>query len=94
MSRFFDIIAFIFPIFFWIVFVTIMISAQKMKKAQKRPASFSSFNMPKATSDSHPQSHQQQVNYSNAYSRKDTTKDSGIVDAPLTEAERNVLYGK
>lgn len=95
MGYLFDVIAIIFPIaFFWIFFVTIIIAVQKNKKAQNKPASFHSFNAPKATTVSHPESHERQVHYSATYSRKNTTKDSGIVDAPLSEAEKNVLYGK
>ncbi len=39
-------------------------------------------------------SHLSQVNYSQAYSqRKDEVKDT-VKDKPLSEAERNVLYGR
>lgn len=38
-------------------------------------------------------SHAAQMSYSQYYSEK-PIKDSGIHDGPLSEAERNVLYGK
>lgn len=95
MSNVFDIIMMIFPIVFFLIFFTVfMVIIKRSKEIQKKVNSFHTFNAPKATSVSHPESHDQQVNYSQAYSRKDTTRDSGIVDAPLSEAEKNVLYGK
>ncbi|MBE6115544.1 MAG: hypothetical protein E7187_01785 [Erysipelotrichaceae bacterium] len=95
MSTVFDIIMMIFPIiFFWVFFTVFMVIIKRSKDIQKRVNSFHTFNAPKATSVSHPESHERQVHYSQAYSKKNTTRDSGIVDAPLSEAEKNVLYGK
>ena len=39
-------------------------------------------------------SHKNQLDYSESYSANNSAKDSGIKDKPLSEAERNVLYGK
>lgn len=41
-----------------------------------------------------PNSHAGQHNYSTAYSQKKTESRGTIKDPPLSEAERNVLYGK
>jgi len=41
-----------------------------------------------------PNSHASQHNYSAAYSQKKTESRGTIKDPPLSEAERNVLYGK
>ena len=95
MRNVFDIIMIIFPIiFFWIFFTTFIFIIKRSKDINKKVNSFHTFNAPKATSVFNPESHERQVHYSQAYSRKDSTRDSGIVDAPLSEAEKNVLYGK
>ncbi len=41
-----------------------------------------------------PDTHRQQVTYSHRYSRKKTESRDAVRDKPLSEAERNVLYGK
>lgn len=94
MSRFFDVIAIIFPIVFWAVFFVIVINARTANNKyndKKHPPVYKQRKLPTPEAGG---SHDQQVFYSNVYSRKDTTKDSGIHDGPLSEAERNVLYGK
>ena len=40
------------------------------------------------------ESHQQQITYSHRYSMKKTESRDTVKDKPLSEAERNVLYGK
>ena len=94
MSRFFDIIAIVFPIIFWVAFFVIAINAHtannKYKQNKKQPV----IRQTKLPTPEAGGSHDQQVFYSNVYSRKETTKDSGIHDGPLSEAEKNVLYGK
>ena len=38
--------------------------------------------------------HQQQITYSHQYSRNKTESINAVKDKPLSEAEKNVLYGK
>ena len=39
-------------------------------------------------------SHDEMINYSEEYSNRNSSLDSGIKDKPMSEAERNVFYGK
>ena len=93
MNYLFDVMAFVFPIIFWIIFITVLVSAKKANSTRRKSAP--RYTVPSRTPiRSEEGSHQQQVDYSHAYSVKNTTRDSEIHDAPLTEAEKNVLYGK
>ena len=93
MSYLIDIMAIAIPIIFWIIFFSIIVSLKKNASNQKKAPPV--YTIPsKAAINPQQGSHQRQVDYSQAYSIKNTTKDSGIHDAPLTEAEKNVLYGK
>lgn len=94
MSGFFDIISIVFPIIFWVAFFVIALNARTANNKyndKKRPPVYKKRKLQTPQAGG---SHDQQLLYSNVYSRKDTTKDSGIHDGPLSEAERNVLYGK
>lgn len=92
------------PLIFNIVFITIFISiiASFFSVAKKRNSitKNNGFTFPKVNSSQHEGihndrfSHQNMHDYSEAYSTNNTVKDSGIKDKPLSEAEKNVLYGK
>lgn len=94
---FYRIIPIIMTIFsfviFFIVFATIISSFAKMNK--RRGTVINNPAWKKAQQDNADLSHQQHYDYSKAYSKANSTKaDNGIKDKPLSEAERNVLYGK
>ena len=92
----------IFPIIFvsfFVLFFSIFIisifkalrSNSNVRKVNGRPSG----SVPHFFTDplvDHNDPHEKQVSYSHVYSQK--SHDSGIKDKPLSEAERNVLYGK
>ena len=92
----------IFPIIFvsfFVLFFSIFIisifkalrSNSNVRKVNGRPSG----SVPHFFTDQkadHNDPHDKQVSYSHVYSQK--SHDSGIKDKPLSEAERNVLYGK
>ena len=94
----------LFPIVFGIVFLSIFSSVifgfiSTARQAGKVKKNFSA-QFPKYPAEKHEgihndrYSHKNQLDYSEAYSANNSVKDSGIKDKPLSEAERNVLYGK
>ena len=93
MDYLFEVMSFVIPVIFWIIFISVMVNIGKARSNSKNSAP--RYTIPsKTTAKAGEGSHQQQVDYSHAYSVKNTTRDSEIHDAPLTEAEKNVLYGK
>ena len=82
-----------FVIFFTAIFLSIFRATRTSRNVRNVSSKTSAF-IPKVVSDlsDHNDPHGKQVTYSHAYSQK--SHDSGIKDKPLTEAERNVLYGK
>ena len=89
-----------FSIVFITVFISIFISAITTIKRTRQITGKSSFNFPKINDNKYEGihndsfSHQKMHDYSQSYSVNNTVKDSGIKDKPLSEAEKNVLYGK
>ena len=94
---FFFIVSFIFtivPIIFIISIVAIIFSTRG-KKAQKVSRTYhqqrtSTVNGVHNSTFSHENLHE----YSTQYANANSVKDSGIKDKPMSEAERNVFYGK
>ena len=77
---------------FVIVFISIISSMARMNKATKSTFRTAKKVMEQTGTDF---THQQHYDYSRAYANKNSAKaDSGIKDKPLSEAEKNVLYGK
>ena len=77
---------------FVIVFISIISSMARMNKATKSTFRTAKKVMEQTGTDF---THQQHYDYSQAYANKNSAKaDSGIKDKPLSEAEKNVLYGK
>lgn len=84
---------FIFIIVFWTILMTVI----KIGKQANGNTGFTNRQFPAGNSSNNSNTgltHQQQLDYSRAYSKNNTVKDSGIKDKPLSEAEKNVLYGK
>ena len=104
MNAFFSIFALVFNIIFWTAFVMIIINISKTRSSIKKTRDFVHQNVQQAfqrkTYRKSPQtnnsidSHRQQVNYSQRYSMNKTEHKDAIKDAPLSEAEKNVLFGK
>lgn len=103
MHQFYELFSFIIPFAFFFIFFSVIItfiSSFKSLKDSQKSLNRSPFKNTVKSKDDHNQSHLQQHVYQHAYSKK--KKDSfssqdtigGIKDKPLSEAERNVLYGK
>lgn len=93
MNPFFFIIPFFF---FFIILISIIDTLKVQKKARhlrtKPTVRRAPATMANSQSD-HNQSHNSQIDYSIQYSKKNNQA-YDIKDKPLSEAEKNVLYGK
>ncbi len=103
MTSFFNFDIFFVAVSIMITFgamITIMSAIAAARTASRKASQRSNFTYPPRpvtkTNSIHTErfSHDAQINYSEAYSINNTVKDPGIKDKPLTEAEKNVLYGK
>ncbi len=80
-------------VIFFIVFATIISSFAKMNKRKGTVINNPAWKTVEKNNTE--MNHQQHYDYSRAYSKANSAKaDNGIKDKPLSEAERNVLYGK
>ncbi len=84
-----------FFVLFFSIFTISIIKAIRSSRSVRKVTGKPSGSIPHFFTDplaDHNDPHEKQVSYSHVYSQK--SHDSGIKDKPLTEAERNVLYGK
>ena len=78
-----------------LLFVGLMFFANyQYRSAAKKEVPKQTSEFIKPVSSVVPDSHQNQASYSAAYSLKKVESHDAVKDAPLSEAERNVLYGK
>ncbi len=98
MSSYFMIIPILFQFIFFICIVSTIISIAKKGRSinnrkQRVYETMDRINRQANNQADHNESHFQQQNYSYQYAKKEqSSKD--IKDKPLSEAEKNVLYGK
>ena len=91
--RIFSTVMMIFTItMFVVIFISIISSMARIKKTSQSTFKTARKVIEQTGTDF---THQQHYDYSQAYANKNSAKaDSGIKDKPLSEAEKNVLYGK
>ena len=83
---------------FFIVIMGIVRTAKATRNTEKRISTvmenqLNRFSTNTVKKEAEKNSHAAQMSYSQYYSEK-PIKDSGVHDGPLSEAERNVIYGK
>ena len=84
----FDLFIVLFNFIFFGSFLFITLSIIKTANASRKVQN----NINSVNRETEKNSHASQVAYSQYYSEK-PIKDSGVHDGPLSEAEKNVLYG-
>ena len=94
-----DVFFFFFSLFTTAVPIIIIVSVISTIKASRKGQKVSrQYHAPKAstTNGIHNDdfSHEQLNQYAQNYANVNSVKDSGIKDPPMSEAERNVFYGK